>query len=416
VILSQRQDQRRDRLANLAFLRRSVGHGYYMTNLRFALLVGIALIVTTSDRHTWAFLWMTPAVAGTLLHCLGLTAASYDGTNLWVRRYEAHLARTQGRPRLNLSAVFEIGGSVGLVGLAGHVVSDLNPGLRLLCLVFAVTYTCTVAYAIYDDSAWYNPEVRSPRWQEWSRILCAPQLVVLILALAVFGAQWSPGAYRAPFLVAAYGIVPSILLTLNQFMTSGLNRLVERERQHGTRFVIEQTMRLLEPLNEARRLAEQLGQPQIAALAENAVNSLRDIPQQVVHAGREDESAPLATIADRMAVLVESAGAEMSAHVPADLQLSESDRKLASVVIRDLIGNAIKAKARHIGLTVIPTGARMFVVVTDDGVPMPRGAWRAPGTSSALLAARLRERSGGLRVEKWADQTKAVAANWLTTP
>jgi glucose-6-phosphate-specific signal transduction histidine kinase len=194
--------------------------------------------------------------------------------------------------------------------------------------------------------------------------------------------------------------------------------LVEAERQRGTRLVIEEASRELLPvLTELRQLCAELGAEaaNVARLADSALEGIGDIPNQVAHSARQLDGQPLQVVADRLISLGESAGRDLTVAIPAALDLGDDDRALASQTMRDLAGNAISAQASRIHVEVRRAGPRLMIIVADDGRPIPAAAWRAPGSSTAALAARLDQREGSLTFEH-GSLNKVVMATWVSLP
>jgi signal transduction histidine kinase len=414
MILTQPQELRRGRLAYLAFLRRLRPYSLRMAYTRGALVL-VAVVIDLSSKHALiACLLTLPAVVGTSLSYLAAIAPGIESNQPLLRIYEEHLARTDGYPRLNLPAIVELWGSILLIVAAAWAVVDLPGSVRLAYLATATLFICNVSCAIFDDHAWYNPAVRSPRWQEIDRVLSGPQMGLLVLGIAVW-APWTSTERVGVLILACWSFLVPLRITSTQHLTRNLEPLVEEERQFGTRFVIEQTTEsLLPPLTEALRLARgqgTCGEP-LTTLISSAIDGIIDIPNQVAHSARVVDGDPLRTVADRLASLAASAGRSIDIVMPSALALAAPDRTLASLAMRDLVGNAITAGAGEIVLTVRVLGPRLMVIVTDDGRAMPEGAWKSAGTSSASLERRLLDRRGSLSLDSAGD-AKTVTATWV---
>lgn len=416
IILAQPQEARRDRLANLVLLRRLTTYTRRI-GAEKVFMVALAIAISlASDHRLLAWLALAPAVLGTVLNLLAMVATHGTPRGRLMRRYEYHLSSVEGDPTLNLPAVFECVGAVALVVGAAWAVTDLPGICRLVYLAAASAYACLVSCSIFDDGAWYNPGVRSPRWQEIDRVLCGAQLSVLVLGVAWF-APWEPSEHAGLIAIAAIGFVVPLRAGATQLLVSDLDPLVESERQLGTRLVIEETSRELLPiLTEIRQLSTALGPraARVQRLAEAALVGMADIPNQVAHSASQRDGQPLRVVADRLIALGESAGRELTVTLPAELLLAEDDRALASQAMRDLAGNAMSASANRIYVELRRIGPRLVVLVADDGRPFPERAWKAPGSSSLALDARLKARGGSLSVEA-GPLNKVVIATWVGT-
>jgi signal transduction histidine kinase len=416
MILAQPQELRRDRLADLALLRRLSA---YTTRTTLAKLVSVAValgVAAASDRAWLPWLALVPVLIGITLHLLAVLVTRRGTGTVGLRQYEAHLTGLEGQPALNLPAVAECCGGIFLVVGAAWTVGDLSGVSRLSYLAAAASYLCLVSSSIFDESSWYNPAVRSPSWQEINRYLCGLQMAAVLLLIA-WWAPWTPTEKAGVAVVASWSIVVWLRVGATQYLLQDLEQLVEQERQVGTRFVIEETRRsLLPPLVEIRQLAAGLGDVARPVLehAQRAIDGIQDIPNQVAHSVRHGQGETLETVAERLVTLSDAAAAELTVQLPSAVDLREADRATASLAMRDLVGNAVSAGAARVTLTVRKLGPRMLVAVTDDAPPMPTGAWKSPGTSSAALEARLAALSGSLSVDS-AATSKTVTATWMVT-
>jgi signal transduction histidine kinase len=416
IILAQPQESRRDRLANLVLLRR-LGPYTRRNAAEKVFAVAIAVGVTLcSAHHLLGWLAVLPALLGTALNLLAILVTQGTSRRRLMRRYEAHLTTIEGHPQLNLPALVECIGAVALVVGAAWAVSDLSGIWRLVYVAAATAYTCLVSCSIFDDSAWYNPDVRSPQWQEVDRVLCGVQICALVLGIT-WWASWQPAERIGLIAIAAIGFVVPLRAGGTQLLVADLEPLVEAERQRGTRLVIEETARELLPiLTEIRQLAAVLGSDasSVRRLAESALSGIADIPNQVAHSAAQGDGQSLQVIADRLITLGESAGRELIVTLPPDQTLSDDDRVLASQAMRDLAGNAMSASANRIYVELRRIGPRLLVLVADDGRPLPRQAWKTPGSSSSALEARLKARDGSLSVEN-GPLNKIVMATWMSS-
>ncbi len=414
ILLAQPQESRRDRLASLVLLRRLTTYARRIGAEKLV-MVGIAVSVTlASDHRVLASLALVPALVGSVLNLLAGYVTQGIPHGRLLRRYETRLNTVEGNPQLNLPAFVECLGAVGLLLAAAWAVTDLPDLWRLVYVAAGTAYACLVSCSIFDDSAWYNPEVRSPTWQEADRVLCGVQVCVLVLAVT-WWAPWQPSERIGLIVIAAVGFIVPLRAGATQLLVTDLAPLVEAERQRGTRLAIEETSRELLPiLTEIRQLSTVLG-PDAAAvqhLAESALSGVVDIPNQVAHAASQGDGQPLRVVADRLISLAGAAGRELSVTLPSELSLAEEDRQLASQTMRDLAGNAISAGASRIYVELRPIGPRLRIIVADDGSPIRDGVWKSPGTSSAVLQARLAARDGSLSVENGA-LNKVVMATWV---
>ena len=417
IILAQPQDRRRDRLASLVLLRRLAGFSRWSVVSKTAVML-VAVSVTLCSQHRLvAWVLLMPALVGTALDLLAVHVTQGTPRGRLLRGYEAHLVEVEGDQRLNLPAYVECVGAVAMVAAAAWAVTDLPNGVRLVYVAVATAYLGTVSSSIFDDSAWYNPEVRAPHWQEIDRILCGVQACVVVLAIT-WTAPWGPAMRIGLIAIAVSGLLVPLRAGQTQLLVADLGPLVEAERQRGTRLVIEEASRELLPvLIEMRQVCAELGPEaaNVARLAESALAGIGDIPNQVAHSARQLDGQPLQVVADRLISLGESAGRDLTVAIPATLDLGDVDRSLASQTMRDLAGNAISAQATRIHVEVRRAGPRLMIIVADDGRPIPAAAWRAPGSSTAALAARLDERQGSLTFEH-GNLNKVVMATWVSLP
>jgi signal transduction histidine kinase len=412
MILAQPQEERRDRLANLAMLRRLVPYTTRTTVQKLVCLVVALALALASDHAVVAWLVLLPALMALGLRLVDLLAEQAEPHSAVLQRYEDHLASIEGLPRLTPPALLDCTGAVLMVVGAAWTVNDLPGDWRLLYLAAAAGFAVATCTEIFDDNTWYNPAVRSPRWQELDRILCGPQAVAVIVLIA-WWAPWSPAERAAVAVIAFWTFIIPLRVAATQHLVADLEPLVEQERQFGTRFVIGETVHnLLPPLIELRKLAAELGPAgaSVLALAEAAIDGVQDIPNQVAHSAAHQDEA-LGTVVTRLVTLAESAGRELTVQLAEALDLPEGDRVLASQAMRDLVGNAVTAGAARITLSVRRLGPRVMIVVTDDAPEMPHGVWKSSGTSSAGLDQRLREREGSLTLDS-AAQSKSVTATW----
>lgn len=414
IILARPQESRRDRLANLVLLRRLTTYTHRIGAAKLAMVAVAVGVTLASDHRHLAWLALMPALVGTVLNLLAVFVTQGTPRGRLLRRYEAHLSTIEGHPQLNLPTFVECLGAVGLIVGAAWAVTDLPDAWRLVYVAAGTAYACLVSCSIFDDGAWYNPEVRSPAWQEVDRVLCGVQVCALVL-LVSWWAPWEPAERIGVVVVAATGFIVPLRAGATQLLVADLEPLVEAERQRGTRLVIEESTRELLPiLTEIRQLATVLGPGASAVqqLAESALSGIADLPNQVAHSATQGEGRPLQVVADRLVSLAETAGAELRVTLPPTLTLTEDDLRLASQAMRDLGGNAISAGATRIYIELRRIGPRLLVLVADDGRRIPAGVWKSPGSSSAALEARLAERGGSLSVEN-STLNKVVMATWV---
>lgn len=413
IILAQPQEQRRDRLASLVLLRRLTTYTVRL-GLEKSAMVMIAVAVTlVSDQRLLGWLALLPALIGTGLNLLALLVTQGTPRGRLLRRYEAHLSTIEGHPQLNLPAFVECLGAVGLIVAGAWTVTDLPDAWRLVYVAVGTAYACLVSCSIFDDNAWYNPDVRSPTWQEIDRVLCGVQVCALVLVVS-WWAPWQPSERIGLVVVAAIGFTVPLRAGATQLIVADLEPLVETERQRGTRLVIEETSRELLPiLTELRQLATELGPDgaSVQRLAESALSGVADIPNQVAHSVAQGEGQPLQVVAERLISLAGAAGRELTVTLPPNLSLVDEDRTLASQAMRDLAGNAISASATRIYVELRRIGPRLVVIVADDGRPIPDGVWKSAGSSSAALETKLAARGGSLTVEN-GPLNKVVVATW----
>lgn len=415
IILARPQEQRRDRLASIALLRRMASYSRRLSAEKLGGVIAAIGITLASEHRLVAWLVLVPALTGTVLNLLALQVTHGTPKGRLLRRYEAHLATVEGHPQLNLPALVECIGAVVMLAGAAWAVQDLPSLARLAYVAIAAGYMSAVSCTIFDDSAWYNPEVRSPQWQEVDRILCGIQICALVLTVT-WWAPWTPDERIGLVAIAACGFLVPLRAGGTQLLVAGLGPLVEVERQRGTRLVIEETSRELLPIiTEIRQLSADLGPgaAKVRQLAESALVGIADIPNQVAHSASQGDGQPLQVVADRLVTLGRSAGRELSVVLPPDLVLGWDDRLIASQAMRDLAGNAISASANRIYVELRRIGPRLVVIVADDGRPFPPGAWKAVGSSSAALDAKLTGRGGSLSVESGA-LNKVVMATWVS--
>jgi hypothetical protein len=415
-ILTRPQHDRRDRLSNLVLLRRLAAYTRRIGVAKVGMLAVATAATVTGGDDLASWLALAPPMLGTALSLLALLVTEGNPRGRLLRRYEAHLSGIEGHPQLNLPTAIECAGAVTLLIGAAWAGSDLTPAWRLAYVCTAAWYAGLVSCTIFDDNAWYNPTVRSPTWQEVERILCGIQLCVLVLVVT-WWAPWGIAERVGLFIIAAMGFAVPIRAGATQLLVADLEPLVESERQRGTSLVIAQSSRELLPvLSEIRQLAAELGQAgeRVHTLADAALSGISDIPDQVAHAAGQAEGQPLPVIADRLVALAEAAGRELTVSLPPDLVLDEADRSLASQAMRDLSGNSISAGADRIYVELRQIGARLRVIVADDGRPIPSGTWKSAGSSSSALEARLLARGGSLSVED-SELGKFVLASWVAT-
>jgi signal transduction histidine kinase len=414
IILAEPQEQRRNRLASLVLLRRLATYNVRI-GLEKVAMVAIAIAITlASEQRIVGWLALLPALVGTALNLLALHVTQGAPRGRLLRRYEAHLSTIEGHPQLNLPAFVECLGAVGLIVAGAWAVTDLPDVWRLVYVAVGTAYACLVSCSIFDDNAWYNPDVRSPTWQEIDRVLCGVQICALVLAVS-WWAPWQPSERIGLVVVAAIGFIVPLRAGATQLLVADLEPLVEAERQRGTRLVIEETARELLPiLTELRQLAAELGPDgaSVQRLAESALSGVADIPNQVAHSVTQGEGQPLQVVAERLISLAGAAGRDLTVTLPPNLNLVDADRRLASQAMRDLAGNAISASATRIYIELRQIGPRLVVLVADDGRPIPDGAWKSAGSSSAELESKLAARGGTLSVEM-SNLNKVVMATWV---
>ncbi len=420
IILARPQEQRRDRFANLVLLRRLASYTGVLSANKVAAVVVAVAITLASDNRLVAGLALLPALVGTVLDVVALRVTQGTPRGRLLRRYEKHLATSEGHPQLNLPALVECVGAVAMVAAAAWAVTDLPTIVRITYVGVATGYVAAVCCSIFDDNAWYNPAVRAPQWQEVDRVLCGVQACAVVL-LITWWAPWGEAERIGLIAIAACGFLVPLRAGATQLLVSDLEPLVEAERQRGTRLVIEETSRELLPiLAEIRQLSADLvpdlgpAAERVHRLAESALSGIADIPNQVAHSARQDGGQSLRVVADRLVTLGRAAGRELSVTLPAGPELAPDDRQLASQAMRDLAGNAISARANRIYVELRRVGPRLVIIVADDGRPIPSGAWKSPGSSSAALEAKLAARGGALSAENGA-LNKVVMATWVGT-
>ena len=285
IILAQPQDRRRDRLASLVLLRRLAAYSRWSAVSKVAVIAVAVAVTLCSEHQVTAWLLLLPALAGTALDLLAMQVTQGNPRGRLLRGYEAHLARAEGNPWLNLPAWVECVGSLSMVTAAAWAVIDLPDGVRLVYVAVATAYLGAVSCSIFDDSAWYNADVRAPQWQEIDRILCGVQACVVVLAIT-WSAPWAAFERIGLVAIAVSGLLVPLRAGQTQLLVADLGLVVEAERQRGTRLVIEEASRELLPvLTELRQLCADLGPAaaKVALLTESALAGIGDIPNQVAH-------------------------------------------------------------------------------------------------------------------------------------
>ena len=404
---------RRHRIAYLALVRRSSRYAMRTWLLRVIALAIIATLSLLSSRGLPAVALCLFASLGTFLLWLDQWhTRRHTEPRFWPATvYHRNVTRTNGRHRLSLGSYIEIPESCILLAIPSWVTTDSPLWARLIMLGAAVGFFTSISLLIYNDHAWFNPdEPDPPAWHEVARLLAGP-ITAGIVCLIVLPADWGLDGWWAALAISVIPLTINLRISDTDLIMGVLPQLVREESHAGRELVINEThgalstnLRLLE--QQARQLRSVA--PALYDLAVSANSRLRETLtlarlDQESSTGVQNLEAPVLTLA-------RAVGARAQVQVAAD-RLGPADADLARLVLNDLVGNALNAGAEDIQVTIAADGQRVTISVTDDAPPMAPGVWKAPGTSSARLEARVIALAGSLHSAQQPG-AKTVTARW----
>jgi signal transduction histidine kinase len=387
---------RRHRLAHLIITRRLARFERSAFYFRAAAVVVAALACLASSHHVWVVL-IAPA----------LIALALDATTA---------QRSRGAAAA-LTLLWVLAGLL-LAALPAWVVTDLPFLVRCLGLGAADVVVVSVAGALFLHPGWFDPALPS-RWPlEQLRRLAGPVSAVVTAAIIV-PAPWPVGTMPA---VWACALVPLFVGARIHGVDQTVRNAVPLIREEGQRGRDQVLREIHGTLSTELRQLEQYARdhrgtaPELYERAVSANSSLRET--LTLTDEERDTSTTTDTLVAPVLTLTRAEGAAATVRVEVD-HLADGDRDLVRLVLNELVGNALRAGAAALEVTV--TGARtapagptpdrggLLVTVTAAQLPDPdtRLSW------STVLDEKLAARDGSLSSATGSDDGSVVVqARW----
>jgi hypothetical protein len=404
------QKRRRSAFAYAVTLRRGADYTHRASVVRAACIVAIASGIVFGASRWWCWLLVAPAALGTW-QVLSLSKHLLQGTeprNPLVRWAYDSGEGELGRTSVNVSGVFEGVGCLPLAFVGPWGIQELP--MRVIAVAAAVTYAGSTFSAVFTDPAFYNPDEVPPAWMELARSWCGPLLALLSLAILI-PAQW-PGTWLVGVLLLGAANV-AVLVRVRETdrgLAFATQQSVKSE-MHGRDLVLAQAHAMLAgTLGVAVMYAarSQASDPETY----DAIRLARARLQRLTIL--EDAEVDDAQLPGSLARPVEWLARPYGVHTDIDIQVSSMahrDHDMATLVLSDLVGNAVKASASRVRVVLLRADQLLEVSVSDDAAPFADNVWRARHSSLDRLG-RILENAGGGLTHTSLSNGKTITATW----
>jgi hypothetical protein len=410
------QMQRRSNFAFDVAAARSADYHYRAGLTRAGALLLILFSMAAGAATWWAWVAVTLAAVG-VWQGVWLARHVLSGTEprdplvrwAWRSALDQH-----GRHKNNVAGRIDSIASVGLSLIGPFAMSTERLVPRLVAFAAAGLFVSSAVSGAFLDPAFYNPHEDAPRWMERVRAIAGPLLAGFGALIAVC-ADWPPAATPTLLLICASPLLVQVRVRESDRLMVRGARQAEESKVVGRSDVVQAahsklSMPLGEAVRRARRHADKDPESydllrlirsrfqQLTALEDGADVSV-DWPDVLIR--------PIEAICRPRGVLPKFS-------IDVD-ELLGVDRDIASWALDDLVGNAVKADAGHVWVSLGPDADDriLHLQVTDDAYPFPTGTWDASTGGLARLRGRLRPLGGELKLIQVTSTTKTVAATWM---
>jgi signal transduction histidine kinase len=397
---------RRHRLAHLVVRRRAASFSRRSSYVRAAALASLLLVCTFGRSTGWVVLLLLPALVA-----LGLEL----------------------RPRPGATGVTHLAwwtwSAPVLVAVPAWVLVDLPFVLRAWALASAMVVVVSVVTAVCIAPGWFDPERRSRAAAEWLRRAAGP-LAAGGSAAIVVPADWPPDALPAVWALAVLPLVVGSRVGALDRTVRNAVPLIQHQGQLGRDQVLREIHGVLS--TELRQLEQYARhhRTEAPALYERAVTANSSLRETLTLSDeRRETSTTTDTLLAPVLTLIRAEGAAVDARIEV-AWLHPSDREVARYVLNELVGNALRAGASRLQVTITdgrdtaagsgpvprPGPGTVMIEVTDDGDAFPVERWGRPGSGAARLRDLLSARDGVLTPPDHPSPPKTVRARWRAHP
>lgn len=392
--------ERRSRLAVLMMSRRFLAVRGRVLGVRALALALLALLALTSDRRFAALSLMLPALLALLLSIRVVRPVDGSGPALQAPgdgRYGAG----------SLRAVWTAAAAL-LIAVPSWILTDLSPLVRSVGLTAVMVVVVSTVTDALVSPRWFDPTVPDRPGLEVLRRVATHLLAAASTVLVLLG-PWPDGLTIAGFALGLLPLVSTLRLFHLEQVLQQVIPVIRQSGQQGRDQVLREIHGTLSTeLRQLEQYARQTRKEAPAAyeLAVNANSSLRETLTLT------DESRETSTTTDTLLAsvltLARAVGASASAQIEVQ-DLSLRDREVARYVLNELAGQALKAGAFHLSLSVrrdsrwVEVELHSMGAVSSSSVP--------PGQLDLKLAAL----SGNVAREALSDST-VDRARWPPRP
>lgn len=311
--------------------------------VRALALALLAMLALTSDHRFAALSLMLPALLALLLSVRVVSRVDGSGPALQAPgdgRYGAGWLRALWTAAATL-----------LIAVPSWILTDLSPLLRSVGLTAVMVVVVSALTDALVSPRWFDPAVPDQRGLELLRRVAAHLLAAASTVLVLLG-PWPGGLTIAGFALGLLPLVSTLRLFHLEQVLQQVIPVIRQSGQQGRDQVLREIHGTLSTeLRQLEQYARQTRKEAPAAyeLAVNANSSLRETLTLT------DESRETSTTTDTLLAsvltLARAVGASASAQIEVQ-DLSLRDREVARYVLNELAGQALKAGAFHLSLSV----------------------------------------------------------------
>ncbi|MFF1657766.1 ATP-binding protein [Streptomyces sp. NPDC058255] len=303
-------------------------------------------------------------------------------------------------------------------------VRPLPASIYVLGLTVSTVHIWSALSQAMIDAGWYNPDAPPARLLVRLRPLIPPALTTLGFALFAWpiyaeGEDAPMGVFGASLLAASF-----LLLWPYTFIVEALLRSAVTTCHVETLAVRRDDAITLHSLvkNGVRAVMRQIAaDPGAGAETRAWVNELALLVEEarMILLGLPEQPCSVPTLVERIQKIMphdhrQTVTLDVAQH------LSGTDYGLVRRVLPDLITNAWKAGAQHVGVNVQVEGTStrpwVAVRVEDDGPGLPPGAMVDPHSSLRILESHLRRYEGTIEHHPGPVSGTCACARWKSVP